>query len=878
MAGDSFTFSTANKYITGKIEWSSESNGSTANSSDVTVKLYYKKSKSATSATYGTLKGKLYINGKRYDYSKSITLSCNNTYKLVASKTVEIDHNNDGTKSIVIDATGAISGTSFTSSSCPATTIKLDTIPRYATTTIKSISVAQTSMTISWSASATLSALKVYVNGSLKNDVSVSSTSGNVTVSGLSPDTTYKVKLQGKRKDSGLWQYSSEKSATTKPIASISSSSINFTIGNDLKLTFSNYNIKAFYLQLKYLNSSNTWETILTTGTMTSSSYTWDLSAQASLLYSKIPKSNSASIRIYCCTETSTNKIKSNYVSGTMSINVSSNLPSTPVVSCENTGTSFNILGNISYVPTNFSGMTLKIKTLSVAKNSASISKYVSTVTNSSGTVVKNNTITNASSVPYSLSLGAFSSAGTYTLTLYAVDSRGNKSSSVTSSFTVLNYGNPKAIISLQRQNNFEELTFFNLDIQYSNLKISNISKNTNILVKYRYRAVGGSFGSYINIPLSSFTLTDNGISTSGKLATTIELSLDQKKSYDFEITISDSLTSNSPIVYPVLVGQGIPIMTQMDTGHVSVGMVPDLNSEALFQVGSDIVMQPDDSPISVLAHINNTNIHSYLGGKGLSTSGNRWDVIPYIGSDGVMEVGKYIDFHETDTDTSDYSGRLTANGDNLQWNGTNLSLNGHTHNTLYNSTAGETISFIKDGTYCYFRPDTASMVYCGSSARPWKKIYTEAIEVTANKPIFKYSYDNTVSYATNCHINSEGKLSRTTATSSKTIKHDICSIGQCNQISAEKLYDIDVVQFKYNEGVITDKTDSRYGKDLPGFIIEDLCEKYPIAVDKPSDNVKEWSWNAQYLIPPMLKLIQEQHSEIELLKKEIAEIKTNMS
>ena len=63
------------------------------------------------------------------------------------------------------------------------------------------------------------------------------------------------------------------------------------------------------------------------------------------------------------------------------------------------------------------------------------------------------------------------------------------------------------------------------------------------------------------------------------------------------------------------------------------------------------------------------------------------------------------------------------------------------------------------------------------------------------------------------------------------------------------------------------------YGKDLPGFIIEDLCEKYPIAVDKPSDNVKGWSWNAQYLIPPMLKLIQEQNKRINILERKINDV-----
>lgn len=50
------------------------------------------------------------------------------------------------------------------------------------------------------------------------------------------------------------------------------------------------------------------------------------------------------------------------------------------------------------------------------------------------------------------------------------------------------------------------------------------------------------------------------------------------------------------------------------------------------------------------------------LNGYDTTAVGNRWGVIPVVGSDGVMEVGKYIDFHETDGDTSDNSLRLYSN------------------------------------------------------------------------------------------------------------------------------------------------------------------------------------------------------------------------
>ena len=63
------------------------------------------------------------------------------------------------------------------------------------------------------------------------------------------------------------------------------------------------------------------------------------------------------------------------------------------------------------------------------------------------------------------------------------------------------------------------------------------------------------------------------------------------------------------------------------------------------------------------LDYNNFTNVPSSLAS---STSGNRWGVNGFIGTDGVMEVGRYIDFHTSDGDTSDYAHRLTVTGSTL--------------------------------------------------------------------------------------------------------------------------------------------------------------------------------------------------------------------
>lgn len=152
-------------------------------------------------------------------------------------------------------------------------------------------------------------------------------------------------------------------------------------------------------------------------------------------------------------------------------------------------------------------------------------------------------------------------------------------------------------------------------------------------------------------------------------------------------------------------------------------------------------------------------------------------------------------------------------------------------------------------------------------------------------------SYSTAVSYAQNVYISTSGTFSRTTNTSSKKLKRDVVPLmskpktmsislfSKENEsidkdISAECLYDLEVMQFKYNDGVLTEEGDIRINKNLPGFIIEDMIEVYPIAVDKNDpDDIKTWSWNPQYLIPPMLKLIQDQKKDIDKLKEQLTKL-----
>lgn len=149
MASGSFTGTTGNKYIKARINWSSTPN-TLSNQSSVTADLYYGKSSSSSSATYGNGSFTITINGTSKTIDTRITLNPDNTWVKVGSHTVTVPHTSDGTKSIQISATGGIPGLTFSTTNCSAT-VTLDKIPRATTPSFSANQTIGAAMTISLS-------------------------------------------------------------------------------------------------------------------------------------------------------------------------------------------------------------------------------------------------------------------------------------------------------------------------------------------------------------------------------------------------------------------------------------------------------------------------------------------------------------------------------------------------------------------------------------------------------------------------------------------------------------------------------------------------------------------------------------------------------
>ena len=125
-------------------------------------------------------------------------------------------------------------------------------------------------------------------------------------------------------------------------------------------------------------------------------------------------------------------------------------------------------------------------------------------------------------------------------------------------------------------------------------------------------------------------------------------------------------------------------------------------------------------------------------------------------------------------------------------------------------------------------------------------------------------------SKSANVRITDKGYF-RKAASSSKRWKNSITT-DLDEKFDPEKLYELPVCQFKYNTDYIDDEEDQNYDTPVIGFIAEDVDQIYPGACDYDEEGLPE-DWGMRYIIPPMLKLIQQQHKEIEVLKERVAHL-----
>ena len=369
-----------------------------------------------------------------------------------------------------------------------------------------------------------------------------------------------------------------------------------------------------------------------------------------------------------------------NATSGTCTVKVTTYNGSTAIGSTTKT---FTLTVPSSVKPTVTLATTINNGLSGLMLSGKSTIKITPTGTGSQGSTISSYTYSGAglSGTGSSKTTGTLN-AGSYTVTVTVKDSRG-RTNTASTSFTVYAYSSPTCSISAYRTDSSGNASASG---GYVRLKIAwNLSNpngaNTNAhTYKIEYKTSSATTWTQIK----SGTLSP-AYSASNNAYNPDSVAVSTTTSYNFRFTVTDSFGSTSCTCTLSTINallnlekNGVGIGKIYERGMLDVG--GDIYTTARFFSngnGKNLIMGTGAND----CYLRNDKTDKYLQLKDdgslqysdkpilmgtVTASGNRWGVHTLIGSDGVMEVGKYLDFHESDGDTSDYSLRITSNGGNL--------------------------------------------------------------------------------------------------------------------------------------------------------------------------------------------------------------------
>lgn len=467
------------------------------------------------------------------------------------SGSLPIVHNADGTKTATVEFFTRV----YVFGSLDyGGTMTLTNIDRTAPTVSCSVSgITAYGFKISASSSATADIWQYSTNGgtSWTQFSTTAGTSASITLSSLSPNTSYSVRVKARKKTNQV--YGTSGTSTVKTLGggvinscpTITADAATVSFKPNVTVYDASY---SYYLSIcngatEYLAlGARTWTagTADRTITLTQTERADLLDAMASI------KSFSATIKLV--TKSGTTQIGST-TSCTCTIQTTE-ANSAPTMTAftykDSRSNTTAVTGNDQLFIQGYSYLYITPGT-ATAKNGASIVKYAATCNGVSGS----NTTGGA------INLSTVSKAGTLDVVVTATDSRGYTVSSK-QQITVIAYARPKvSSITLRRTNDIEAEMQLVFNGSISPITVGGTQKNSLKYVQYRYKLTSeSSYGSYTSI-LSS--VTQNGTSFS---YSNLELcSLDANSSYDFHVYIRDQLNTLSSVSLYFTVPQGTPLV-----------------------------------------------------------------------------------------------------------------------------------------------------------------------------------------------------------------------------------------------------------------------------------------------------------------------------
>lgn len=520
-------------------------------------------------------------NSTKIDTTGTINASSPNAYISIASGTIEVQHNNDGTKTIPFSA--QIQASSYGVSATINGNFELNKIPRYANLTSLSIkSRTINSITIQFS---TDKRANIYcnVNGSSwlnsGNPFISNTTSGQFTVKfknaestqRLDPNSNYNFNVLARAVDSGLDTVKAI-SSTTMDIAKIISAP-NVNIGSSHTIQWSNPSGASTSLKLCKTDNS----TIINYGTVTGNSKS--VTPTASTIYALTPNSNSITLR-YIITTTYDGKSYTNYKNCVFFV-TNSNPTFSNFDYKDVNSTTTNLTGNSKTIVKGYSTVRATISTANkaIAKNSATMKKYRLSI----GSKTTEKSYSSTANVTLDIS-----NVTSNTFVVYAIDSRENSTSKQIVANTYLSYESIKInSITVNRANNVgTEATLTFSGYIWNN----NFGKVANDIVSCTYRYKKTTSSTWTN-GTTTLTPTKNGnsFSYSGKIIGDLGAEgFDVDDSYNVQVLVSDKLTNNNSNPASFILGPGSPAMA-IYKNNVAVGQKYDISEGSKLQVNGTV-------------------------------------------------------------------------------------------------------------------------------------------------------------------------------------------------------------------------------------------------------------------------------------------------
>ena len=519
----------------------------------------------------------IYINGSEvYSGGTWSNYTTSGDFKL-AEGTTSVQHNNDGTKSFNINFTGWFYSSTNVSGSGD---FALDTIPRYFSQkpTLTLVDKTETSATFNWSTSEACSHVQYKIgNGSWVDvETNINKTSGTYTISNLSPNTSYTIYGDFRRKDSGQWSshagYNVYVNMQTYNYPNCSSGN-NFNIGESCNLEIYNPLNRTFDLVFE-IEGGETF----TINDLTGTSYTgFNDNTTINKLYQSIPNSASGNYSVSIIYgETST--IKSTNIA---TYNVVNNEPifTTSNFTYEDSNSkTLDLTGDSSIYIDRYSSNLVTIVNSAIAQNYASIKSYTLVQGAKSNTynITGNDTVISMQ----------VDNIDTNSFSVIAIDSRG-KSTQVDIELLIGTEYLQYTDLTIQRatisrdNNGVSENTTLTFNGTFWNNSFGDITNHIKY-AKYKYKETTAiQYSAEIDIT-SSVTENSERYSFSGNIVGDEGANgFNESNSYEIILTIQDELSTKT---YNLLLGTGTPAIA-IYKNSVAIGQKYDTSLGGSLQV-----------------------------------------------------------------------------------------------------------------------------------------------------------------------------------------------------------------------------------------------------------------------------------------------------